>query len=99
MTLVELLVVVAIISMLTGLALPAIHAAREQGRAIVCKNNLRGDDPDFAWPDVSDHTGVSYLRSRITAAHIRRGLGRSYLLGEKHISMSNYDTGADHGDD
>src|SRR5262245_42031430 len=41
MTLVELLVVIAIIGMLVGLALPAINAARESGRATVCKNNLR----------------------------------------------------------
>src|SRR5205807_1596476 len=41
LTLVELLVVMAIIGMLVGLSLPAVNAAREQGRATVCKNNLR----------------------------------------------------------
>src|SRR5262249_47618540 len=41
MTLVELLVVVAIIGMLTAIMLPAVNAARESGRATVCKNNLR----------------------------------------------------------
>src|SRR6476469_3417165 len=40
-TVVELLVVIGIIGLLTGLGLPAINAAREAGRATVCKNNLR----------------------------------------------------------
>jgi prepilin-type N-terminal cleavage/methylation domain-containing protein len=40
-TLVELLVVVAIIAMLVGLLLPAIQSARESARTAACKNNLR----------------------------------------------------------
>jgi prepilin-type N-terminal cleavage/methylation domain-containing protein len=39
-TLVELLVVIAIIGTLIALLLPAVNAAREQGRSTVCKNNL-----------------------------------------------------------
>ena len=39
-TLVEVLVVIAIIGMLIGLLLPAIQAARESARSLQCKNNL-----------------------------------------------------------
>jgi len=40
-TLIELLVVIAIIAMLMGILVPVLRKVREQGKDVVCQNNMR----------------------------------------------------------
>jgi len=62
-TLVELLVIIAVIGILTSLLIPALNQAREKGRTISCMNNLKQqglgiayycDDNDGYYPPVND---------------------------------------------
>mgnify|MGYP000876009773 CR=1 FL=1 len=40
-TLIELLVVISVIALLMAILIPALHRARNQGRAVACQSNLR----------------------------------------------------------
>lgn len=60
---------------------------------------VEGDDPSYSWKDMTPATGVSFLRSRVRAAHILDGLSHTYLVGEKYVSRSAYNTADDLGYD
>ena len=58
-----------------------------------------GDDPGFAWTNVTGATGVSFLRSTVRMADIADGTSHTYLIGEKHVSSAHYADAADPGYD
>jgi hypothetical protein len=57
-----------------------------------------GDAPGFAWPETRSCDGIVFGRSRIRDKHIRDGLGKTYLVGEKYVDRLLYETGEDWGD-
>ena len=44
-------------------------------------------------------TGIFFQRSAVNAAHVRDGLGNTYLFGEKYLNPDRYRDGQDAGDD
>ena len=54
-TLVELLIVIAVITILAGLLLPALNKAREKGRSVTCLNNHKQNGMTFQiYADAND---------------------------------------------
>lgn len=64
----------------------------------------QGDDPGYwesngtAVLDVDDFTGISHLRIGVPLKKIEDGTSNTYLVGEKYLAYSNYDTGGSPGD-
>jgi prepilin-type processing-associated H-X9-DG protein len=57
-----------------------------------------GDKANYGWLDMSNATGVSYLRSEIQSAHLIDGATNTYLVGEKYLNPDHYLDGIDLGD-
>jgi len=59
-----------------------------------------GDDPAYTgWDDTSLATGICHQRSRVKMGQISDGASRTYMLGEKYVSVGGYGTADDHGYD
>lgn len=57
------------------------------------------DDTAYKWPDTTEITGISFVRSAIQVKDITDGLSNTYLVGEKYINAQEYSSGNDPGDD
>ncbi len=76
-TLVELLIVIAIVGILVALLLPAIQTARESARRVACKNNLK-------------QIGVAVQNYHATTGHLpppKLGAGQFNPLGGTFIAL------------
>ncbi|MDO5112796.1 MAG: DUF1559 domain-containing protein [Planctomycetia bacterium] len=54
--------------------------------------------PDFSWPSYTNVNGVIYARSEVPLSLVRDGTSNTYLIGEKYIMPSRYETGNATGD-
>lgn len=81
-TLVEVLVVIAIIAVLVGMLLPAVQSVRESARRTHCANNLR-------------QVGVALGRYASAAESFPPGIAaRGWNRGEQAVGGGNYVTGS-----
>ena len=77
-TLIELLIVIAIIAILAGMLLPALNAAREKARAIKCAGNLKQYGMVIA---MYAHTYQDYLLIQNPVNHKTGTIGYIYQWG------------------
>jgi hypothetical protein len=54
---------------------------------------LKEGDETFPWPPVQGFTGISFLRSQVRIGQITDGTSQTYLLGEKSLELSRYESG------
>ena len=58
-----------------------------------------GDDPAYAWTDVSKATGISWQRGAARIQDVTDGSSNTYLCGEKYVSLTGYEESKDPGYD
>jgi prepilin-type N-terminal cleavage/methylation domain-containing protein len=57
------------------------------------------DDTSYKWPDTTQITGISFIRSVVKVTDITDGLSNTYLVGEKYLNSQEYTSGKELGDD
>ena len=65
-------------------------------RKLASKDKVVTDLNDMGIPDAQD--GISFRMSRLQAGSVFDGLSNTYLLGEKSVVSSSYQSGSDDGD-
>lgn len=58
-----------------------------------------GLSPNYNWPAAINSSGISFLRSQTTPAHVVDGLSYTYLVGERYVNPDGMFSGAPHDDD
>jgi prepilin-type N-terminal cleavage/methylation domain-containing protein/prepilin-type processing-associated H-X9-DG protein len=57
------------------------------------------DNGTYTYPDLFDHTGISFAFSNVRVEQVTDGLSHTYMLGEKYLNPDMYTTGSTYGDD
>ena len=105
-TLIEMLVVIAIIGILAGIVVPLSGDALRTSRETTCRNNLKNlhaaavnhaNDKDGKLPragsfEVRDHTGI-YHERRGWVSWIRKGSIQGYNSGQRQEQLSHMEDG------
>jgi hypothetical protein len=64
-------------------------------------SNFEQGDSNTFWTgilSIKKFTGISHLRAAASLRSIEDGTSKTYLIGEKHVNVSEYDTGTSPGD-
>lgn len=86
-TLIELLIVIAIISILSGLLLPSLNQARKQAKTIACRSNL--SQISQAWALYFDDYNYQLPPTSLAFPYYRWGTYLYYRLGKCNVINQN----------